>query len=119
MGPVNSRRLIYSTARGSLCSVCGWPEKDCRCSARVGAAEEKIPARIAAKLRIEHRGPGKTVTLIEGLPKNRQFLEDVTRALKKSCGSGGRAGEEAIELQGDQRERVREILAAKGWRVKG
>jgi len=116
---MNSRRLIYSTERGSVCSVCGWPEKDCRCSSRNDAPAEKVPAKIAARLRIEHRGPGKTVTLIEGLPRNRRFLEDVTRALKKSCGSGGRAGEEAIELQGDQRERVREILAAKGWRVKG
>ena len=119
MGTVNPRRLVYSTDRGSVCSVCGWPEKDCRCSSRNAAAEEKVPAKIAARLRIEHRGPGKTVTLVEGLPRNRSFLEDVARELKRSCGTGGRAGEASIELQGDQRERVRELLAARAWKVKG
>ncbi|HTD53148.1 MAG TPA: hypothetical protein VK780_09000 [Thermoanaerobaculia bacterium] len=39
--------------------------------------------------------------------------------MKKSCGTGGRAGEEWIELQGDHRERLRELLGKKGWKVKG
>jgi translation initiation factor 1 len=39
--------------------------------------------------------------------------------LKKACGTGGSTGENWIELQGDQRERLRELLLKKGFLVKG
>jgi translation initiation factor 1 len=57
--------------------------------------------------------------VIAGLPANRDFLETLCRDLKKACGTGGAAGEDSIELQGDQRERLRELLPKKGIQVKG
>jgi translation initiation factor 1 len=59
------------------------------------------------------------MTVIDGLPSNTAFLESLARELKKSCGTGGRAGEGFVELQGDQRERLRELLTKKSWAVKG
>lgn len=110
-----------------MCRKCGWPEADCRCSSSLGAAAP-VPAKIRAALSIEKRGSGKVVTVIDGLPQNRDFLDSLARDLKRSCGTGGRVGRGQtpaggqtpyLELQGDHRERLREILAKKGWTVKG
>ncbi|HEY1252871.1 MAG TPA: translation initiation factor [Thermoanaerobaculia bacterium] len=78
-----------------------------------------MPAKPVAKLRLENRASGKHVTVIDGLPDNRAYVEGLCRELKKACGTGGAAGEGVIELQGDQRERLRELLEKKGMQVKG
>jgi translation initiation factor 1 len=68
---------------------------------------------------MEKRASGKSMTVVDGLPRNGPFLDALARELKKSCGTGGRSGEGAVELQGDQRERLRELLSKKGWTIKG
>ena len=84
------------------------------------AVEERVPEKITVRLRIEKAGRrGKTVTVVEGLPKNREFLKGLTVELKKTCGSGGKAGEGHVEIQGDHRERLRILLKSRGWVVKG
>ncbi|HEY3203074.1 MAG TPA: hypothetical protein VGL03_05380 [Thermoanaerobaculia bacterium] len=112
-------RVVYSSGKGPVCPGCGWPPEDCRCSKNLTARDEPVPARIEARLRLESRASGKHVTVIAGLPANRDFLETLCRDLKKACGTGGAAGEDSIELQGDQRERLRELLPKKGIQVKG
>ena len=112
-------RPVYSTATGSLCPTCGWPVRDCRCSSRF-QRDEPLPSRIVAKLRLEKKGRGgKTVTVVYDLPRNQAFLKDLTTELKRACGTGGTSAEGAVEIQGDHRERVRELLTKKGWVVKG
>lgn len=112
-----SARTIYSTDKGRVCPKCGWPEKSCRCSTRM---EQAVPDRITARLRIEKAGrKGKTVTVVEGLPRNRGFLQQLAGELKRGCGSGGKAGESHVEVQGDHRDKIRELLRAKGWVVRG
>ena len=111
-------RAVYSTQHGRICPKCGWPEQDCRCSTSL-AAEDPVPVKIAARLFVQNAGPGKKVTVIDGLPKNAEFLESLAKELKRSCGTGGTAGEDFIELQGDQRERLQDLLSKKGWSVKG
>jgi len=108
---------VFSTELRSVCPGCGWPKEKCTCSK---PSVEEIPSRIRVRLRISRAGRrGKTVTLIEGLPRNPEFLARLARDLKKSCGVGGRVGEDFIEIQGDTRERIREILLGKGWIVRG
>lgn len=117
MPTVPRARLAYSTERGDTCPRCGWPARDCRCST---AAEEAVPARIVAVVRVERAGRGgKTVTVVDGLPRNRRFLKDLVLDLKRACGTGGTAREAGVELQGDHRESVRRRLVARGWTVKG
>jgi translation initiation factor 1 len=111
-------RMVYSSEKGRICPICGWPADDCRCSKSLSAGEP-VPAKITAKLRVENAASGKRVTVIDGLPKNKDFLEALAKELKKSCGAGGKAGEGFVELQGDQRDRLRDLLAKKGWMVKG
>lgn len=112
-------RLVYSTDEGRRCMTCGWPEKDCHCSSALSQPNEPMPGKITAKLRLENRSSGKSVTVVDGLPQNAAFLDSIAKELKKSCGTGGRATESCVELQGDQRERLRGILAKKGLKVKG
>jgi translation initiation factor 1 len=110
-------RLVYATGSGKTCPKCGWPVRDCRCGT---AVDEPVPAKIIAKLRIEKSGRGgKTVTVVDGLPRNRELLKQLAGELKKACGTGGTTGDTHIEIQGDQRETIRTLLGAKGWTVKG
>jgi translation initiation factor 1 len=109
--------LVYSTDAGRICAGCGWPARDCKCSK---TADQPVPARIVAKLRMEKKGRGgKTVSVVDGLPRNGAFLKDLCQELKRACGTGGAVADGAIELQGDLRERVREVLLKKGLVVKG
>ena len=61
----------------------------------------------------------KTVTVVFGLPPNAAFLKDLAQELKRACGTGGAVREDGVELQGDLRERVRELLVARNFLVKG
>ena len=112
-------RVVYTSERGRMCPTCGWPLEDCRCSKNLAAPAEAVPEKIVAKLRVENRASGKQVTIVAGLPRNAGWLEALCRDLKKACGAGGYAGEDSVEIQGDHRERLRELLAKKGMTVKG
>src|SRR5712691_11657423 len=117
MGSRSNARIVYSTGIGRVCPGCGWPQHDCRCSRQ---ADEQVPAGIVARLRMEKKGRGgKTVTVVDGLPRNAAFLRDLSQELKRACGTGGAVLEGAIELQGELRERVRDVLIKKGYVVKG
>ena len=112
-------RVVYSTATSGKCPVCGWPQRDCQCSTR-RASTEPVPDRLVARLRMEKTGRGgKTVTVVYGLPRNVEFLKALAQDLKKACGTGGTMTEDGIELQGDLRERLREVLTRRGYVVKG
>jgi translation initiation factor 1 len=82
-----------------------------------------VPARpgaIVAKLRMEKKGRGgKMVTVVDGLPNNADFLKELSQELKRACGTGGAVKDGTIELQGEFRDRLRELLAKKGYAVKG
>ena len=115
----NNARLIYSTDTGGKCPVCGWPQRDCQCSTR-RAATEAVPTRVVAKLRMEKKGRGgKTVTVVYGLPRNPEFLRQLSQELKRACGAGGTVVEDGIEIQGDLGARVRAALEKRGYVVKG
>lgn len=110
-------RLVYSTATGRVCATCGWPSDDCRCSKK---EEEKIPPKVVVKLRLEKKGRGgKSVTVLDGLPRNSDFLEGLAKDLKRALGTGGSVVDGTIELQGEWRERLRALLPSKNLFVKG
>ena len=114
-----TERVVFSTEKGRICPGCGWPQDDCHCSSSLEPVSEAVPEKITARLRLENRASGKSVTVVDGLPRNSGFLEILSKEWKRACGTGGHAGDGAIELQGDQRERLRDLLARKGWTVKG
>ena len=79
--------------------------------------------KFVATLRIETAGRGgKVVTLIDNLPKQDIFLRELTSELKKKCGSGGTYSvakkEGQIEIQGDKRDLITQVLTQKGIQFK-
>lgn len=113
-------RLVYTSHRGRVCPKCGWPADDCRCASQHAVENEAVPARLVFKLRIEKTGRGgKTVTVIDGLPRNASFAAELAQELKRGCGTGGTLRDGAVELQGDLRDRARAFLLRKGYVVKG
>ena len=61
---------------------------------------------------------GKTVTVIRGLRERGAALERRAVELKRLCGAGGAVKDDAVEIQGDHRERIAERLRALGYTVK-
>lgn len=62
---------------------------------------------------------GKSVTGVYDLPRNAAFLKELCQELKRACGTGGAVVDDAIEVQGDLRDRVRDILQRRRMVVKG
>ncbi|MHB8586489.1 MAG: SUI1 family translation initiation factor [Thermoplasmatota archaeon] len=68
------------------------------------------------QVRVENRRYGKSVTVIAGFAEHVD-LNDLTRELKRSLGTGGTTKEGRIELQGDHRRTARDWLSAHGYRL--
>jgi translation initiation factor 1 len=60
---------------------------------------------------------GKAVTTVSGVPLDDAGLRDLAGRLKKRCGVGGSAKDGVIELQGDHRDVVVEVLRGEGYAV--
>ena len=56
------------------------------------------------------------VCVVEGFPEDR--LKSMCKELKSKCGTGGTVKGGAIEIQGDHRDQIRELLESKGLAVK-
>ncbi|MES3036448.1 MAG: hypothetical protein V4736_00955 [Bdellovibrionota bacterium] len=115
-------KLVYSTdpKENVKCPKCKNLMPECTCVPDVPLKNYKF----VAVLRIEKSGRGgKTVTVIDQLPKTELFLKELTKELKSKCGSGGTylmdGKEGVIEIQGDKREMIRAHLEKKGMKVKG
>lgn len=115
-------RLVYSTdpELNRKCAKCKEVVSECTCEPEVDVKSYKF----VAVLRIEKQGRGgKTVTVIDKLPKNEIFLKDLTTILKKKCGTGGTylmdGRDGVIEIQGDKREMIRGLLQKEGINSKG
>jgi translation initiation factor 1 len=115
-------RLVYSTdpLLNRQCPKCKELLTECACEKEPEFSNSKF----VAILRIEKSGrAGKTVTVIDQLPKIELFLKDMTSELKKKCGAGGTyimdRKEGVIEIQGDKRESIRGHFSKIGIKFKG
>jgi len=66
----------------------------------------------------KHRA-GKKVTIVSGFAGNPDQLKALGKLLKTKCGVGGTVKDREILVQGDHREKVKWILKAEGYGVKG
>ena len=90
---------------GTNCSLCGLPPELCSCKT-LERQEEKI------RVFVETRKFGKPTTIIEGITGN---MKDLTKQLKSKLACGGTIKGNHIELQGDHKPRVKEILVKLGY----
>jgi translation initiation factor 1 len=106
--------LVYSTDSGRMCPGCRQPVAACVCGPQTVPAGDGI-----VRVSRETKGrAGKGVTLVTGLALDAPALAALGKQLKAACGTGGTAKDGVIEIQGDHRERIAELLAAQGLRVK-
>ena len=61
---------------------------------------------------------GKTVTLVSGFQVKPETLATLLKQLKTQCGTGGTVRENEIELQGDHKQKLVQILTQLGYRAK-
>ena len=107
-GEVMSRedRIVYSSDGG-----------DHRRDRAVAAAPASPrPGGERVKVRRETAGRrGKAVTTISDVPLDDVALRELAGRLKRRCGVGGSAKHGVIEIQGDHRDVVVELLRAEGF----
>ena len=60
---------------------------------------------------------GKAVTTVSGVPLDDAGLRELAGRLKKRCGVGGSAKNGIIEVQGDHRDVVVQVLRESGYDV--
>jgi translation initiation factor 1 len=58
---------------------------------------------------------GKKVTIVEGIDEKQLDLKALTKTLKSKLACGGTAKEGRIELQGNHKVRVKEVLVEMGF----
>ena len=81
-------------------------------SARIAAGDGRVRVRREVAGR-----KGKTATTVSGVPLADAELKTLAGRLKKRCGVGGSVKDGVIEIQGDHRDVVVELLQAEGFDV--
>lgn len=111
------------------CDRCGQPESDCTCTAAEKSAAEARrraesarlePAQQTAKIQVEKRKGGRTVTVIRGLTAQANDLPSLLSQLQAACGTGGtvKSKDDLIELQGNHVQAAGDCLRAIGYRIR-
>ena len=99
-------RMVYSSSDGDLRKA-----RDPLLKARKAAG-----GRVKVKRETSGRR-GKAVTTIYDVPLADDGLRELAGRLKKRCGVGGSVKDGVIELQGDHRNVVIDVLSADGYDV--
>jgi translation initiation factor 1 len=60
---------------------------------------------------------GKVVSLVKNLQLNEKDMNALAKILKKACGAGGAVKDGVIEIQGDNRKKIAEVLEKLGYKT--
>lgn len=78
------------------------------------------PQTEAVLLQLSKQGrAGKSVTELSRLRMHPQGKEELLKKLKTACGAGGTVKDGVLEIQGDQRAKLKVLLEKMGYKVKG
>ena len=113
--PASKRRMVYSTEPEPENSSSKVEEGAPRNPAAPFARQGNNPVRVQR----ERKGRrGKTVCLITGVLSPQAGQRALLKHLKSQLGTGGALKDGVIEIQGDQRERIIELLTKLGYQAK-
>jgi translation initiation factor 1 len=77
------------------------------------------PQQHNIKIQATRKGKGgKTVTEVTGWQVSDETLQKMAKLLKNQCGSGGTIKDGSIEIQGDHRPKILEVLVGLGYKAK-
>jgi translation initiation factor 1 len=109
-----SNRLVYSTEFGRTCPECEEQIEQCSCSGIDMPEGDGV-----VRLSLDTKGrKGKGVTLVKGVLLPSSELKKLAKELKQKCGVGGALKDFTIEIQGDHRDLLCQLLQQKGFTVK-
>jgi len=77
--------------------------------------KEVLKEQQRIRVYIERARYGKLKTIIEGIDEKEFDLEEIAKKLKAKLACGGTVKKGRIELQGDHREKVKQLLAEYGF----
>ncbi|ASL97875.1 MULTISPECIES: stress response translation initiation inhibitor YciH [Serratia] len=101
----DNSRLVYSTDTGRI------KQEDVKPQRAKGDGIVRIQRQTSGR-------KGKGVCLIAGVDLDDAALDKLAAELKKKCGCGGSVKDGIIEIQGDKRDLLKQLLEAKGMKVK-
>jgi translation initiation factor 1 len=103
----SSSRVVWSSSDGDLRKAPDPSKARARATAAAGGR---------VKVRRETSGRrGKAVTTVANVALDDDGLRELAGRLKKRCGVGGSVKDGVIELQGDHRDAVLEVLKGEGY----
>ncbi|HMV29472.1 MAG TPA: translation initiation factor, partial [Anaerolineales bacterium] len=77
------------------------------------------PQQQTAYLHRESGGRGgKVVSVVKNLVLTEEDMKTLAKKLKQECGTGGTVKDGVIEIQGEHRQRMAEVLTKLGYKVK-
>ena len=91
-----------------ICLTCGLPKDLCVCET-IAKEGQRI------EVRLEKRKFGKPATVIDGLDPKTIDLKDLTKKLKSKLACGGTVRGNTVEMQGNHKSRMKDILVSFGF----
>lgn len=90
-----------------ICPKCGLPKQACVCE-EIAKSEQRI------KIKSAKRRYGKIMTIISGIDKDVD-IKSIAKTLKTELACGGTVKDNTIELQGNQKKKIKPILIKLGF----
>ena len=90
-----------------ICPKCGLPEQACVCEQMVKSLQNII-------ITTDKKRYGKIVTIVSGFDSGVN-IKKIGKILKNGLACGGTCKNNVIELQGDHKKKVKEILVKHGF----
>ncbi len=91
-----------------VCTQCGLPKELCVCETIAKESQEIIVKTVKKKF-------GKPYTIVEGIKDKDINLREITKKLKNKLACGGTEKGGIIELQGNHKQKVKQILIEIGF----
>lgn len=92
-----------------ICPICGLPKDICTCGAMAKEEQKIIIYTQIGRFK-------KKITIISGLDPKQVNLKDLQKSMKRRLACGGTVKKDEIWLQGEHKEKVKDLLVEEGFK---